>query len=403
MYMPRIILTRVIPGLFALFLLTGLIWVLVSRGCSSNSGPPPYADDKDGLRHLAEARGLVIGTEVWWDPLTSDTTYQSILDNEFSMVIPGDFFRWDRIHSTPQDFDFSQIDQLAIVAGKNEQDLWLGHLVWHPKEWLPMWFVLRIAEREAGRPFSRPLSDSDKTEVRRVLENYNPTPQDRDEARRIFKRFITEAVSRYRGRATAWTVVNEPIIDSPPLVGDPLRQSFWRVMLGPDYIEIAFRVARAADPDVLLLLNEYGAENLGAKSQRLYELVVDLRKRGVPIDGVGMQMHVQIDGEPAVDAIRQNIRRLSNLGVEVWVTEMDVRLQLPATQRDLQLQADRYSEILRLCLNEPGCTRFVMWGFTDRYSWIPAKFPGFGNALMLDENYRPKPAYQAIRDVLLHP
>lgn len=375
--------------------------LLLSAGCGGAPASPEEPDglEETSLRSLAGARGLRLGTEVWWDPLQSDATYQEILAREFGAVIPGDFFRWDRIHPEPGAFDFTQLDALAAAARRDSLELQMGHLLWHPTPWLPLWYVLEIAERESGRSFTRPLSDAEQREVQEILAGYAPTQEDRARTAEILRGFVGAVVSRYRGRVVAWNVVNEALADPGEGPG-PLRESFWSRMLGDDLFDVAFHAAREADPGALLLLNEYGAEGTGPKADRLAALVSRLRSRGVPVDAVGLQMHVLPGGAPTAADVRSNIRRLAALGVEVWITEMDVRLRLPASEDDRARQAARFREILAVCLEEAACTGFVTWGFTDRYSWVPDHFPGFGDALLFDRAYRAKPAYVAVREVL---
>src|SRR5581483_10991509 len=120
-------------------------------------------------------------------------------------------------------------------------------------------------------------------------------------------------------------------------------------------------------------------------------LLSDLLGAGVPVHGIGFQCHLAIDGlDIARDraSFARNLQRFAALGLELYVTEMDVRLPLPATAA---------------CLAQPAFRGFQTWGFTDKYSWIPHRFLGQGAALPLDEHYRPKPAYDALRECLLAP
>jgi uncharacterized protein (TIGR03437 family) len=125
-------------------------------------------------------------------------------------------------------------------------------------------------------------------------------------------------------------------------------------------------------------------------------MVKDFVARGVPIHGVGIQMHIDTSGYPSSTGLAQNIQKLTGLGLQVHITEMDVKLKVDssgnASAADLQAQAQTYQRILTVCLQNPGCTAFQTWGFTDKYSWIPGSYPGFGAALPFDANYQPKAA-----------
>jgi endo-1,4-beta-xylanase len=129
-------------------------------------------------------------------------------------------------------------------------------------------------------------------------------------------------------------------------------------------------------------------------------MVKDFKRRGVPIDGVGLQMHIAtFDFDTA--AVAANIARLTALGLQVHITELDVSLPLDstglATHDDLLRQAEVYRRVVRACLENPGCTAIQTWGFTDKYSWIGSHTHGTrGAALPFDRSYKPKPAYDAI-------
>jgi endo-1,4-beta-xylanase len=166
-------------------------------------------------------------------------------------------------------------------------------------------------------------------------------------------------------------------------------------------------VHRAADPDALLFYNEAEGEAMDVKSDAVYALVRDFKQRGIPIDGVA-QMHI-LNLNPDFEGSARNIRRLAALGLQVHITELDVALPVTAQDflrnpGDLQRQAEIYRRIALVCLSEPRCTAIQTWGFTDRYSWIRSWTKGTkGNALPFDRDYAPKPAYEALRDVLDEP
>jgi endo-1,4-beta-xylanase len=135
-------------------------------------------------------------------------------------------------------------------------------------------------------------------------------------------------------------------------------------------------------------------------------MVKDFKRRGVPIDGVGLQMHIsQTDFDPA--PVAANIARLTALGVQVHITELDVSLPVDATgnpvsKDDLARQAEIYRGVVKACLANPGCTAIQTWGFTDKWSWIGSHSHGTrGGALPFDRAYKPKPAYDAMREEIL--
>jgi endo-1,4-beta-xylanase len=213
------------------------------------------------------------------------------------------------------------------------------------------------------------------------------------ELRRVLKAHIREEMRRYRGRVDDWDVVNEPIADD-----GSLRPGIWLDKLGPSYIADALRWAHEADPHARLWINEIAAEGIGPKSDRLLKVVRALRADGVPLDGVGFQGHFTLRGVPPT--FRENLRRFTALGLKVAITELDVALQLPASDARLRAQAKVYADAVGDCVAVEGCTGITVWGFTDRHSWIPATQPGRGAATLLDDQLEPKPAYDAAAGAL---
>ena len=290
------------------------------------------------------------------------------------MLEPENSLKWEVVHPSPDEFDFSQGDRLAAFAAAHQMKV-RGHtLVWHQQN--PAW-----------------------------LMKGQRTP---DQLAKLLEEHIKTVVGHYRGKVFAWDVVNEAF-DEGKNEGK-LRSTLWydqpgigRANKGTSYIEQCFRWAHAADPDALLFYNEAGGEVMNKKSDAVYAMVQDFRHRGVPLDGVGLQMHIHL--HPDVESISANIARLTGLGVQVHITELDVALPVDAEGKaspsDLQLQADTYRQIATACLAHKGCSTIQTRGFTDKYSWIPwFSKHAQGAALLFDREYRPKPAYESLRSVL---
>jgi endo-1,4-beta-xylanase len=355
------------------------------------------------LRDAARGSGVLIGTAVRPGQL-SEAAYASTLAREFNMVEPEDALKWEVVHPERESFDFSQADQIVDFASRHNMKV-RGHtLVWHRQN--PKWLT-------EGNYTSGELAE-------------------------ILKRHIKTVVGHYRGRIFAWDIVNEAFDELRP---GTLRSTLWSDHPGMggaasgmaardkaasfeprassnsarselaarssepySYIEKCFRWAHEADPQALLFYNEAEAETVNSKSDAIYAMVRDFRERGVPIDGIGLQMHIaklQAD----VVSISANIQRFTTLGVQVHITEMDVALPVDAERNaspeDLQLQADIYRQIAAVCLSHPGCTAIQTWGFTDKYSWIGSHSKQTqGAALLFDRDYRAKPAYEALRNAL---
>ncbi len=145
--------------------------------------------------------------------------------------------------------------------------------------------------------------------------------------------------------------------------------------------------------------------NHNPKSDAMYNLVKGMLARGVPIAGVGLQFHITAGpGSPSTAGLDANIARLTALGLQVHITELDVRVPLDAngnaSASDLAAQARRYHDVVSACLKYPRCTAIQTWGFTDKHSWIPNFYKGYGAALPFDKSYQPKPAYAAMLEAL---
>jgi endo-1,4-beta-xylanase len=265
--------------------------------------------------------------------------------------------KWTALRPDPKTFDFTAADKIVEFAVAHSMKV-RGHtLVWgkHNPEWL-----------EKTAPADRP---------------------------NLLHEHIRRTVEHFRGRVFAWDVVNEALDEH----GKP-RESIWSAQ--PDYVEQSFRWAHAADPQALLFYNEAEAENLGEKSDALYAMVKDFKRRGVPIAGVGMQLHI-LDLKFDSKSVAANITRLTALGFQVHITELDVAI---TNDSELPRQAEIYRQVATVCLSNPGCTALQTWGFTDKYSWIGwYTNHSKGDALPFDRSYRPKPAYQTLSEALAQP
>lgn len=200
---------------------------------------------------------------------------------------------------------------------------------------------------------------------------------------------IATVVGRYRGRIEQWDVVNEAFDDDVKL-----RESPWFEAMGVDYIAQAFRWAHEADPHARLYLNDYNVEDLCPKSDAYFQLAKQLLADGVPLHGFGAQGHRIVGDAPST--MRENLQRFADLGLEVALTEVDVRMPDDEAADRLAEQAADYRTLLDQARAVPACTTFVLWGLSDGHSWIPETFAGFGAAHVLDAQLRPKPAFDAV-------
>ena len=322
------------------------------------------------LRQAGDRNGVLIGTAVR-PAYLSETDYASTLAREFSMVEAEDAMKWWVLRRDRAAYDFRQGDELVRFAQAHQMKV-RGHcLVWALDN--PDWL-------KQGHFTTRQLS-------------------------RLLREHITRVMKHYSGQVFAWDVVNEAF-DENGTVRDSLWYNQPGIGLsgkGTAYIEQVFRWAHKADPQALLFYNEAEGEGLNRKSDAIYAMVKDFKRRRVPIDGVGLQLHIPALAAD-IPAVASNIARLSALGVQVHITELDVSLPLDSGQvraDDLTRQADLYRGVVRACLNSPGCTAIQTWGFTDKYSWIGSHSRGArGQALPFDRAYQPKPVYRAVLEEL---
>jgi endo-1,4-beta-xylanase len=237
---------------------------------------------------------------------------------------------------------------------------------------------------------------------------------DPDALRRLMSDHVRTVAGRYAGRIEAWDVVNEPLLAlGDPTQGDGLSQHVFSKVLGPGYIAEALHLARQADPDAQLFLNEFGALNPGPKQDRYYRLVQDLLDEGAPLDAVGFQGHIVplFGGTASRDGIEATLRRFAALGVAVEITELNVftrTLKHVLTlglsydeQVELRRQAEAYTAVTEACLAVPECQGVTLWTFTDRYPTTIETLTRLEDIpLVFDNDYHPKPAAFALREVL---
>lgn len=325
--------------------------------------PNSCARQKDAghpLRGAACESDRLVGTAVQSGALANDAAYKQLLAAEFNYVTPENEMKWGSLQPADgQNWNFGPADAIVAAARANRQDI-KGHtLVWHSQ--LPAWVNDSLSARDL---------------------------------RRAIDRNIEKVVGRYRGVVDAWDVVNEALADD-----GTLRDSVFSRKLGEDFIADAFEKAHDVDRKAKLYYNDYGVEIPNAKSDAMYKLVKKLKRKGVPIDGVGFQMHIDATRPPTEAQLRANFERFDDLGLSINVSELDVQVRNVIGTRayKLALQKQIYHRVVWACLKTPGCDAITTWGFTDRYSWIDSTF-GADDPLQFDDALQRKPAYYGMID-----
>ncbi|MDI1462505.1 endo-1,4-beta-xylanase [Catellatospora sp. KI3] len=312
------------------------------------------------LRTLAAAKNKFIGFAAATGPLANESAYRTIAQTEFSQVTPENAMKWDATEPNSNQFNYSGADQIVAFAAANNQVVHGHTLVWHSQT--PSW-----------------VQSLGASAMRTAMNNH-----------------IANVVGHFASNPVvqSWDVVNEVFDEN-----GGYRSSFWYNTLGASFIADAFRAARAADADAKLCINDYNVEGVNAKSTAMYNLVSTLKGQGVPIDCVGLQTHLSTQyGFPG--DMQQNIARFAALGVTVRITELDIRIPMPRTSAKDATQAQYYTNVVNACLAVSACTGITIWGFSDKYSWVPDTFPSEGAALIYDENYQVKPSYTAVYNAL---
>jgi len=327
------------------------------------------------LRQAAAPQGIPIGAAASADEygppdLLLNPSYANLLSSQYSMLEPGNAMKWDVTQPTQTTYNFGPGDELVAFAQKNAMRVRGHNLCWYTQ--FPSWL----------QPYAATATPA---QMATLLQNH-----------------INAEVTHFAGQVFAWDVVNEAFDDSPAAA---LRDSIWYDQpgigqTGTGYIAQAFQWAHAADPSALLFYNDYNIEEPGPKFDAVLSMVQDFVNNGVPINGVGFEMHVLSTYYPSASQLAQNMQALAALGLQVHITEMDVRLPVDASGNasaaDLQTQAQIYQTIMTVCLQQPNCTAFQVWGVSYNDSWIPSVFPGYGAALPFDFNYNPTPAFSAL-------
>ncbi len=325
------------------------------------------------LRSLATTCNLNIGAAISDDALRNDPMYGTILKQEFNIVVNENAMKMFSIKpSETGSYNFDGPDRLLAFAQANGMKM-RGHtILWH--EGLPDWVKNKAWTKASLLQF--------------------------------LKGYITTVAGRYKGKITEWDVANEFVQNGN---GNALRtdESVWMRVIGEEVLDSAFKWMHQIDPTAKLYYNDYGAENMGGKSNAVYELVKRLKQRGAPINGVGLQCHFSYDIATTSSAaflgqFDQNIKRIGALGLLVSLTEVDLSIPVPFDSNKYQIQAASYANIMKVVLANSSIVKtFLLWGFTDKYSWIP-NFTNYtkGAALLFYNDYTKKPAYTAIANVL---
>jgi endo-1,4-beta-xylanase len=296
------------------------------------------------------------------------------IKDQFTVVVAENAMKPEELAKAGEGkYDFDNADELVNFAVKNNMKV-RGHcLIWHQQ--MPSWF----------------FTDNGKDVSREVLI-----------AR--MEKYITDVVTHFKGRVYAWDVVNEAFVFGENNVKtdeNGMRMSRFREIVGPEFLEIAFRAAALADPEALLFYNDYETQNY-SKIKAISKWVKDMQANGVKVDGIGHQAHYTIV-HPAINVFENAILEYAKLGVQQHVTEMDIALNAnlmenkvyEATPELLEKQAERYADLFKLFIkHKEHITAVLLWGVNDSNTWLTGwPMRRFEAPLLFDAKNNPKPAF----------
>ena len=306
--------------------------------------------------------------------LRDNLTYRRLLMSEFASITVENMLKMNNVHPELDRFDYRRADEIVLFAQQAKLRVHGHTLVWH--EAIPAWL----------KSFS---GDSLAWEA-------------------LFKTHIQTVAARYKGQLAGWDVVNEAIGNDGNTRNDNTDQgSIWRQKLGPDYVARAFQYAKQADPAVLLFYNDYGQESNPKKQAAILKMVAELRQRNIPIDGLGLQMHININTPDA--GIRSVMEQYAQTGLLVHLSELDIALNptngplAKPTEAQLAAQKQKYWMVVntyRTVVPKAQQYGITQWNVSDADSWVRTYLKKNDFPLPFDLDYQRKPAYDGIMEAL---
>jgi endo-1,4-beta-xylanase len=316
--------------------------------------------------------GAAVPADPWPNSLLQSPERQALMQQHFDSLTAENAMKMAYLQPAPGEFEFSHADALVDYAKANDIIVHGHALVWH-------------------------------TQTARWMDEH---PGPAHEMTQIMDNHIRTVAGHYAGRVVSWDVVNEAFTDEAP---SEYRETIWYNNIGPGYIERAFRLAHQAAPQAELYYNDYDISGMigPAKLDRVLEMIDDFLARGVPIHGLGFQMHIDTE-KPALEDIRESFAKAVARGIKVRISELDIAVNQSEQYQQLtpelaQLQRQRYRDVTRVYLETvPAEQRggITLWGLTDSDSWIPGFKERADWPLLFDAEFKAKPALEGFAEGL---
>ena len=323
------------------------------------------------LKSAAGVHGVNLSVLTYPESLNSPA-FKNILGSQYDGVTIDGALHWDKMQPNETGYAFAAADKIVNYAVAHNLSVQIHHLLWNEDDSLPAWL-------KTGHYSQEQLYD-------------------------LLHRHIDTIMQRYRGKVQSYTVVNEVFTRAKHLYG---LDDWWADHLGGGtaYIDQSFRWARAADPNATLILNDFANETESTISNAQYEYMKSAKERGIPIDAIGMQMHINAAKPPDYNAMVKNMQRFGALGYKVYITEFDINSNSVQASKAAKeaLEAQITANVVRACVESKVCTDFTVFGMKDKpfyTGWISGKKP---RSYLLTNSYQPKTSYQSFHDAWVNP
>ncbi len=334
-----------------------IISTLFTNSCQKEGISPCNIQDKS----LVDCLNFYCGNVVDLNRMNNNPNYEEIVYTQFNSVTAENIMKPEFLHPSENTYNWTEADQLAEYCTSNSKRLHGHTLIWHQQ--LPHWML-----------------------------NFQGSKTDWEN---MMREHILQIVQHFKGKVTSWDVVNEAFNDD-----GTVRNSIWKKNIGISYIEKAFQYAHEADPNAKLFYNDYSVVINPIKRKAILSFLNNLRAKGIPIDGIGIQMHIfngfpeNLEISSAIDDIWRNDYLIHISELDVSMNPLSQQMQ-EAPQNELTRQAEKYLYIFRTYDRIPDKYKFgiTIWGIGDSDSWIRYFYNRDDYPLLFDDNYLPKPAF----------